>query len=180
MFPSGDRRRVRPSVRSIAVSAVVLAGSLTLASQVFQYYVYAPLLAAIGISLSVTWFRFRSLRSMMPEPYGGGKRSSIDAKKAARSGILIVLGGILTLVVVMGSVFVLPPVAFFALIFGIMAGLPLEELLFFGLVTRLEKKSETRIFSVTEETGEEESTVLVKTVEMIPRLSWNSPRPTDN
>ena len=79
------------------------------------------------------------------------------------------LGGILCLVVVMGSVIFLPPVAFFALVFGLTAGLPLEELVFFALVARLERASRTRIFSVTEETEEGGEEVLVKTVEMVPR-----------
>lgn len=121
------------------------------------------------VSLSVTGYRFRSLRSGMPKPYGLGKPSSIDAKSAARSGLLIVLGGIFCLVVVLGSVYFLPPVAFFALIFGLMAGLPLEELVFFALVTRIERASRTRIFSVTEETEQGGEEVLLKTVEMIPR-----------
>jgi hypothetical protein len=152
------------------MSAVVCAGALLLAGRFFLGYFYAPLAATLAVSLSVTWFRFRGLKSGLPSPYGQGRATSIDAKKAARSGLLIVLGGVFLLVVVFGSVNFLPPIAFFALIFGLMAGLPLEELVFFGVVTRLEETSKTLIFSVTEETVRDGDTVLVKTVEMAPRL----------
>lgn len=151
------------------MSAIVFPAALLVASRFFPSDIYVPLAGALIVSFSVTWFRFRGLRSGLPKPYGRGRRSSIDAKSSARSGLLIVLGGILCLVVVMGSVIFLPPVAFFALVFGLTAGLPLEELVFFALVARLERASRTRIFSVTEETEEGGEEVLVKTVEMVPR-----------
>jgi len=152
------------------VSAIVFACALLLASRFFPHDFYVPVTAALVVSLSVTWFRFRGLRSGLPSPYGRGRSSSVSARSAARSGILLMLGGVLSLVLVLGSVYFLPPVAFFGLVFGLMAGLPLEELVFFGLVTRLERASDTRIFSVTEEAGDEGDLVLVKTVEMVPLL----------
>jgi hypothetical protein len=130
-----------------------------------------PVVAALVVSSSVTWFRFRGLRAGLPRPYGHGRASSVDARSAARSGVFIALGGIVSVGAVLGSVFVLPPVVFFALVFGLAAGLPLEELVFFTLVTRLERGSKTRIFSVTEETGRDDDVVLVKTVEMVPSPS---------
>jgi hypothetical protein len=150
------------------VSAIVCAGALVLASRLFSASFYVPLATAILVCFIVTWFRFRGLKSGLPKPYGRGRSTSVNARKAMRGGILIMLGGILGVVLVLGSVYFLPPVAFFALVFGLMAGLPLEELVFFSIVTRLERTSKTRIFSVTEETTEDEDVVLVKTIEMSP------------
>lgn len=134
---------------------------------------YAPLLVSLAVGLAATLFRYRGLRSSLPEPYGGGKASTIDASKVERSGYLVILGGIFFMVVFIGSFYLFPSeyVAIFVLAFGLMAGLPLNEIVFFGLVARLEMKSRSRIFAVTEEASEGGKTVLVKTVELAPRSS---------
>jgi hypothetical protein len=171
MFSSDQRRRLRPSLKSLGLSLVVCPSALYLGWQFFGNLFYAPLLAALAVALAPTWFRMRGLRSSLPEPYGNGRVSTIDASAAARSGLLIVLVGMISMVGLMGSVFILPPVVFFVLVFGLMAGLPLNEVVFFGLVTRLERKTHSRIFAVTEETSESGRTVLVKTVELTPLSS---------
>jgi hypothetical protein len=126
-----------------------------------------PLAVVLVVAFAAVWLRVRGLRSGLPEPYGKGKASTTDAKRAVRLGLLMVLGGVLCTVVLLGSVYFLPPAVFFAVVFGLTAGLPLSEIVFFVLVTRYERISESRIFLITEETeGEEGRATLVKTFEM--------------
>lgn len=173
MFGSDQRRRLRPTLKSLGLSLVVCPSALILGWSLFGYLFYAPLLASLAVALAVVWFRMRGLKSALPEPYGNGRVSKIDARTAVRSGVLIILAGVLSLVVFMGGFYLLPSEAFFlfVLVFGLMAGLPLSEIVFFALVTRLERKSKSRILAVTEETSENGKTVLVKTVELAPLSS---------
>lgn len=150
------------------MSLVVCPSALYLGWVLFGDLFYAPLLASLAVALALVWFRMRGLRSGLPEPYGNGKVSTIDAASAARSGMLIILGGILSMVLLLGSVYFLPWLAFFVLVFSLMAGLPLNEIVLFALVARLERRSQSRIFSVTEETSQNGKTVLVRTVELAP------------
>jgi len=168
MISSGERRRVRPSLKSLVLSAFVFPLALLVAERYFQLDLYIPVIAVLVVAASVTAFRYRGLSTKLPEPYGHGRISSIDAKSTARAGILIILGGVVCLFFLFGSVYILPPVAFFALVFGLAGGLPLEEIVFFTVVARLESASEMRIFTVTEETEKDGQTVLLKSVEMIP------------
>ena len=154
-------------MKSLGMSAVVCPAALYLASLFFgYYYFYMPLAAVLIVAFAVVWFRTRGLRSGLPQPYGKGRASTTDAKKAVRQGLLIVLGGALATVGLLGSVYFLPPPVFFAVVFGLAAGLPLNEIAFFVLVTRLERKSESRIFVITEEAEEGGEAALVKTIEM--------------
>jgi hypothetical protein len=177
LFSPAYRRRVRPSRRSLGLSVVVCASALFMAgSQVFFFYqFYMPILATASVCLVVSWFRVRGLRMALPEPYGAGRVSTIDAKSTVRSGLMIVLGGILALVVLLGSVYVLPPPVFFATVFGLIAGLPLTEVVLFLQVVLLEKRANGRIFSVSEESRRDGEPVLIKTVELVPSSSSVSP-----
>ncbi len=79
---------------------------------------------------------------------------------------MVSLGGGMSLVGLMASVFFLPPEIFLALFFGVTGGLPLSQLLFFTLVTWYETRSGKRIFYVSVETTIDDEPVLVKAVEM--------------
>lgn len=148
----------------VCASALIFAGS-----QVFFFYqFYLPIVATASVCGIVSWFRVRGLRMALPEPYGAGRVSTIDAKSTVRSGLMIVLGGVLALVVLLGSVYLLPPHVFFAAVFGLVAGLPLSEVVFFLQVALLEKKANGRIFSISEESRRGDEPVLVKTVELVP------------
>lgn len=168
MLSSGKRKRVRPSPAGLALSTAVLAGALAYSAEVFHYYVYLPVAVGAAIALAVLGLRLRGLRSGLPEPYGKGSVSRIDAKAAARSGLLFAVLGIVAIVGVFGSVFFLPAIAFFSLVFGVTVGLPMEELLFFSLVSRIERASGTRIFRVTEEVGQGGEEILENSIVMIP------------
>jgi hypothetical protein len=170
MFDSDQRRRLRPTLKSLGLSLVVCPSALYLGWYLFGYLFYDPLLASVAVALVVVLFRMRGLRSSMPEPYGNGRVSTIDANTAARSGLLIVLAGMLSFVAIIGGFYFLPSeaLALFVLIFGLMAGLPMNEIVYFALVTRLERKSRSRIFAVMQETSESGRVVVVKSVELAP------------
>jgi hypothetical protein len=68
----------------------------------------------------------------------------------------------------MGTVFFLPADIFFVVVVGLMAGLPMNEIVFFALVTWTESRYQSRIFSVTDETSQGGRDVLVKSVELAP------------
>lgn len=166
-------------MKSLGMSILVCPAALYVASLFFgYYYFYMPLAAVLVVALAAAWFRIRGLRSGLPEPYGRGKASTTDAKGAARVGLLIVLGGVLCTVVLLGSAYFLPPPVLFALVFGLAAGLPLNEIVFFILVTRYERISESRIFLVTEEVEDAGKSALVKTFELgySPASRRESPR----
>ncbi len=169
MLQSGDRRMVKPSVRSVVFSLAVALIALVVARYYFPSDYYVPVASAIVVSLGVTWFMHRRLRPYLPAPYGEGKTSSMDAASTMRSGLLLIVGGIVCLIGVFGSVYLLPPPVYFSVIFGLMIGLPLAELFYFGLVNRLERSTMTKIYWVTEEKNEGDDLVLLKSVAMIHR-----------
>jgi hypothetical protein len=167
MFTTSRKRRARPSWLSLGLSLLVFTATIWLAvTTVFYYYVYMPVIVALAISTAVFLYRARSLRARMPAPYGGGEPTIVTLKAAMRSGILLTVGGGGSLVGLMATVFFLPPVISLSIIFGLIIGLPLSEILFFTLVTRYERRSGTSVFFVNEETEIDGETALVKTVEM--------------
>ena len=68
--------------------------------------------------------------------------------------------------VIFGGAFVLPAFEYFVLVFGVCAGLPLNEVLYFALVTSIERRLRTRIYVITEETVRDGREVLVKSVDL--------------
>lgn len=166
MLTSNERRRVRPSVKSLGLSVLVCPVALYFAFLLFGYYLYVPLGAALVVAAAAVWFRTRRLRAGLPEPYGKGKASTTDTKKAAREGLLTLLVGALATVGLLGSVYVLPPPVFFTVVFGLAAGMPLNEIALFVLVTRLERTSGSRIFLITEEIEDDGKPALLRTFEM--------------
>jgi len=166
MFASGRDRRVRPSKKSLVLSLLVSAGGLYLSVWAFGYLAYLPLTVSLLVALVAFAYRTRGLRSGLPEPYGRGKATTTDTAHATRIGLLMTLGGVLVTLFLFGSVFFLPPIFFLTVVFGIIVGLPVNEIAFFGLVERYEWKTETRIFQVTEETEHEGRAALVKSLEM--------------
>jgi hypothetical protein len=165
MFSQEGERRARPSLKSILLSVLVFSAVIYLAAtRFFLYDVYMPVGVSLVISLVVFAYRSRNLRQKMPEPYGKGKTSTVDAKAAMRSGILLSVGGGLFLVGLMGSVFFLPSEVFFAILLGVIGGLPLSDIFFFALTTQYERKSGCRVLYVTNETTIEGETALVKSV----------------
>lgn len=167
MFSQEGERRARPSLKSLLLSVLVFSAVVYLAATRFFFYdTYLPLGVSLVVSLAVFAYRSRNLHEKMPEPYGKGKTSTVDTKAAIRSGILLAVGGGLFLVGLLGSVFFLPSEIFFAILLGVIAGLPLSDIFFFALTTRYERKSGSRIFYLTDETMVDGETVLVKSVTM--------------
>ena len=167
LFGEGNRKRARPSLPGLGLSLMILVVTVYLALiRFFLYLAYIPLLIALGISLVVFLFRARNLNAWMPEPYGRGRASKVDSKSAMRLGVIFSLGGGLSIIGLMASVFFLPPELFLGLFFGVTAGLPLSQVLFFVLVAWYERRSGMRIFYLSAETSEGDETVLVKSIEL--------------
>lgn len=166
MFDPSNRRRARPSKKSIGLSVTVASATIYLATGFFLSDVYIPILVALAVSTAVFWFRSSRLRRALPPPYGQGRTTTIDAKAATRSGILLTVGGGALTIGLMASVFFLPPEVFFAILFGVTAGLPLSEVFYFALVASYERKSRAKVFFVNQETGLQGESVLMKAVEM--------------
>lgn len=156
---------------SLVLSLVVCPVALYLAAGFpFDGY-YEPLTAVLLVSLAASWLRLKGMRQHLPKPFGRGEASIIDARAMTASGLFITLGGVVFLVGLLASVRFLPPNADwvpFAIVFGLAAGLPLSEIVYFAQVTRIERTSGGRIYSVTEETEEDGRTVLRKTLELTP------------
>jgi hypothetical protein len=157
---------VRPSIKSLLLSLVVCVAALYFALFLFEGDFLFPLAASIGVAGALTWYRMRNLSQSLPSPYGNGKLSVLNAASSLRSGILIIVAGAALTLGLMATVYFLPPLVFFTLVFGLAGGLPLGEVVFFALVTRLELKSGRRIMAVTEEADENGKEAYVKTLEL--------------
>lgn len=171
MFSFGHGRRVRPSLKSLSFSVVfsLVTLYLTVFLGLFGGWVFVPILIAALVALGVALFRLRGVAAGLPPPRGKGSVTRIDARRTMRDGILILVGGSLLMIGLFGSVFLVSPsVFFFPVVFGLMSGLPLSVVAFFGLTAWLENKNGGRIFFVTVETTEGGKTVLVKSVELRP------------
>lgn len=179
MLISAGRRRVRPPLKSVGLSAVILPVAVYFAYLVFGDYVYVPIAAAVVAASAVVWVRFRGLRAGLPEPYGRGRDSVLDAKQAQRQALLLVLAGAAATIGVLGTVYVLPAVVFFVLVFGLAAGMPFSELLFFAAVRRLESASGSSIYQVSEEVEENGRPLLVKSLRMV-RPGGPAPSPPES
>jgi len=167
LLSPSPRRRARPSKKTLALSLFVFVGTMCLGYvSLFGQDIYLPLALSLCLSFLVFWLRARNLRALMPGPYGAGRTRVIGTKEATREGLLLAFGGGAALVGLMGSVFFLPPEAFFVLLFGVIAGLPFSQVLFYSLVTRYERKSKARIFFINEETGAQGAPTLIKSIEM--------------
>jgi hypothetical protein len=174
----GDRKRVRPSLKSLFFSVVVCLAALylTLFLGPFGSGAYVPVLIAAVIALGVSLLRLRGLLAGLPPPYGRGKVTRIDSRRTARDGVLLILGSAFLIVALFGSVLVVKPSEFFfPAIFGLMLGFPLSVAVFFGFTAGLESRTKSRIFSVAAETKEGGKAVLVKSVELRPARKDSRP-----
>jgi len=125
-----------------------------------------PLLEALLIAAGVAAYRYRSLRSRLPEPQGRGRESRIGPAQTWRTALLIILGIVLVVAIPVASTAFLPPLYFFSLVFGIVLGFPASEIAFYVLVLRLERQLGGRLLSITEETEEDGAEILVRKVRL--------------
>ena len=169
MLDVGSRRRLRPSLRSLGLSLLVCAAALVLMVRLFSYPFVVPLVSIAIVTSSVSWVRRRGIGSSLPPPYGKGRVSVVNAKSSQRSALLLMVGILSATVVLFGTAAVLPPEVFFSIVFGLMIGLPLAEIVAFVEVSRIEGRSRSRAYSVTDEKEDDGEPVLVKSVELIPK-----------
>jgi len=162
-------RKVVPSLKSLGLSLAVICISMGLAVYLFEYEFYMPLLVAVAIAALLSYYRFRSLRSRLPEPYGRGLVSYSDSEQAHRTGLLLIAGGILLIVIPVASIAFLPPLYFFSLIFGLTSGLPAVEILYFVGVSLMQRSSSSTFVSMTDRTEKDGAEVVVKWLELVSR-----------
>jgi hypothetical protein len=169
LFPTGySRKRVRPSYWSLLLSLAICGIALYYTFYLFEGYSFIPLLIVLAITVGITWYRYRGLRLQLPRPYGSAKAVLLGPHGATRQALLFILTVILLVALLVMSLYLLPPLIFFSLIFGLTAGLPLTEIVFFGLLVRLEMASNSQIFLVREESEEKGKEILTKTVILVP------------
>ncbi len=181
MFEPVYMRRARPSIASLAFSLAVCGAGLafTVYAGLFGALLYVPLAIAAVIGIAICAYRFGGLRASLPKPYGEGRVTRIDATATYRHGVLIMVGGVLALVAMFGSVYLVSPfILFFPLVFGLMIGLPLSQALYYASVMRLEERAKGRIFVMTEEVTENDQAVLLKTAELRPMHQDGAAIPT--
>ena len=169
MFEVSSRRRLRPSLRSLGLSILVCVAALLLMVRLFSYPFAIPLIAIAIVASSVSWVRRRTIVSGLPPPYGQSRISVVNAKSSQRSALLLMVGILSATVVLFGTAAVLPPEVFFSIIFGLMIGLPLAEIVTFVGVSRIEGRSRSNVYSITDERGDDGEPELVKSVELIPK-----------
>ena len=166
-FSPGNRRRARPSVRNLVWSVLVTLGAILLANVFFFGYLFPPLAGMAVVSALIATLRMVGLQRGMPPPYGRGRVSVMDSKAVARGGILIVIGTIAGTILLLGTVFFLPPLEFFILLFSVAGGLPLSQVVYFSVIQAMERTRNGRIFIVLQESEEAGSPVLLRSVELL-------------
>jgi hypothetical protein len=169
MFSSPGRKKVRPSAASVIWATAVFAAAVPVAWAFFSDYIYFPL-AGMGILAAFpSLYRFKGLRRGLPRPYGQGKPSIINSSSAYRAGILVIIGGVSCMILLFASVFFIPTFALFVIMFSLTGGLPLSQIIFFLMVFYIERASGSKVFvTITDETVQDKSPVLVKQFEMSP------------
>ncbi len=168
MIP-GVRDRVRPSKKGLALSASTFGVALLLAFVLPFSSFFEPLAGIVIVGAVLTAFRWRNLRRSLPPPHGGGRVAVIDARRAARTGMLITFGAGAMIIGLFGIVYLLPPELYFVVLFGVMAGFPLSQILYFAILSTMEKAYGGRIYRITEEAEEGGETVLRKSLELTTR-----------
>jgi len=168
LLPSAPRRRrARPSSLSLGLSVAVASCASFLVLYLFEGLFYFPLALALLTAAAVFLYRSRSLRRRLPEPHGEGKEETIRARQMARTGLLMILGGIAFVVLPLTTVFFLP-ILFFILYLALPLGLALAEVLQFAWITRLEAKAGAEVYSITEETQLDGKDALIKSTVLVP------------
>jgi hypothetical protein len=164
LFPTSSSRRVRPSLKSLILSMLVVGFAAYTVVSLLDGEAYLSLMLALVIALGILAYRNSSLQSRLPEPHGRGRPAYVGVAQMRRTGVLMVIGGILVVVIPIASVSFLPPLYFFTVIFGIIIGFPSSEVLFFLRVNQLETRLGGVLRSVTEESDAEGEQLLIKTV----------------
>jgi len=166
MFPTSPSSRLRPSLKSLSLSVIVVAVSSYVVLGLLGLAAYPSFVLALAIAVVTLLYREAGLRSRLPEPFGRGEVSTLTAGDMRRTGILIVIGGILLVVVPVASVSFLPPLYFFTLIFGIVIGFPVSEVVYFARVAMVERRlgGVLRTYTAESDAGGEE--MLIRSVRL--------------
>ena len=164
------KRKVRPSRASIGFTAALSVLSVYVSILVLgetALFLTFPL-AAVVLPL-ITFLRVRPLKMGLPEPVGKGLESEIRSRKALGQGVLLLILGMAMLFVPIALLFYLPGALVLGVVLGVVTGLSLSDSTFSVWIARIEKRTNSEIFSVTELVEEDGRQLLVKSVEMLPR-----------
>jgi predicted membrane metal-binding protein len=135
---------------------------------IFDGLSYIPLSVALAIVVLIFLYRWRGLERKLPKPYGDGKEETVGATQMARTGLLMVGGGIVLVVLPLATVFFVP-VLFFVLYLALALVIPTAEILQFAWITRLEKKVGAEIYSIMEETEVDGKDAIMRRIMLVPK-----------
>jgi len=162
-------RRIRPSVRNLFFSLVFTAVALYLCAVYLGLFVaFSMLLGVLPIMSLVTYARVRGIGPGLPEPHGRGQISVVGTGQTYTQGVLILLALILALFVPFIALSFFPGAYVILGILVLMGCLSSSEILTFAWVSRLEWRTSSEIYLVTELDDENGKQVLVKSIELRP------------
>jgi hypothetical protein len=121
-------------------------------------------LATVAVAAAVLVFRFLRLKPVLPEPFGKGQVRETRAEDAARSGMLLLLGAAAWIIGLMAGSFFIPGEVLFTIIFGLMAGLPMSNVLYSILILGIEVRVGGTLYSTNEEYEEDGESFLQRRI----------------
>jgi predicted membrane metal-binding protein len=152
----------------MASSVVVVPVAAYLVLYIFGGFSYIPVSVAVAVAVVIFLFRSRGVKRKLPKPHGEGREEIVSAAQMARTGLLMIVGGIVLVVLPLATIFFLP-VLFFILYLALALAIPLTEMLQFAWIARLEKKVGAEIYSITEETEVDGKDAVMKRIVFLPR-----------
>ena len=169
MFPTGAKaKRARPSLLSLGFSVVVAGLVSYLVIYLFEGSSYVPLSVALATAAVVYLVRSRGLRRRLPAPHGRGLVETTGQREMARTGALMILGGVAVTVLPLATIFFVP-IVFFVLYLAFPLGLSLAEILQFAWIARIEARAGAEVISVTEPTEVDGKSAMIKTATLHPK-----------
>lgn len=171
MFEEAPRtKRIKPSLKSLAVAAVFLAVALYLAAVLVEGLPLAVVsLVVLLAGASVCYSRVRGVVPRLPAPYGKGLVSEVTLRRTQIQGALIIVAGVSLLFVPFIALFFLPGAIVILGILALTGGISFSEFLTFYWISRLERRTNGTILLVTELSENEGKQVLMKSMELQPR-----------
>ncbi len=160
-------RRLRHSRKSVVFSALLASTAFFLGFSFFgtgELLLVAPVAAAVVAGVFA--YRYRTVAARLPQPHGRGLTEVIGTDKVRAQGVAILVLGIATLFVPFIALFFLPAVSVVAFILGLMGGLATSEVVYFVWVSRFEKRTSSRVISVTEYREEDGRQELVRSLQL--------------
>lgn len=170
MMGMGDRKRVLPGRITVAYSAALFGAGMyvSVSARLPWTNIIEPPAVGALFATGFSAYRLVRLKRGLQPPYGDGKVSIVTMKVLARSGQVLFWGTLGLFIGIIGTVFILPAEVFFLMIFALVIGLPLANLLYYLGIRYFERKKGGRIYAVLEDDENDEGPVLKKSFELSP------------